>query len=317
MDYRHGGRDGSVDRLQALTSLAARQHSVFSRSQATAAGVTVRMIDRRLASGQWLGVHRGVYRLVGAPVTWHQRVMAACLAAGTGAAASHVTSAALWGIDGFGRDRVEVSVPGPMHLVASAKVHRSRRMAPGEVTEVDGIPVTTVARTLIDLASAASDDNLEATLDWALREQRTTVSHLRRRLATLGSQGRAGTRRLQTLLDDRACGGVFESRYETRLAQTLGAAGLPEPVRQFRLYDRAGVFVARFDLALPDARIAFEYDSYRHHFGRRAWRNDVGRYNRAAAEGWLVFVFTADDLADPSYPLAASALRAYRARGAA
>jgi very-short-patch-repair endonuclease len=71
-------------------------------------------------------------------------------------------------------------------------------------------------------------------------------------------------------------------------------------VRQYELFDAAGLLVARFDLADPPARVAVELDSYRHHSGRQAWRRDQGRHNRATALGWLVFYATEDDLHGPA-----------------
>lgn len=73
------------------------------------------------------------------------------------------------------------------------------------------------------------------------------------------------------------------------MSSLIEAAGMPKPRRQHRLVGSDGRPVARFDLALPEARIAFEFESYRHHFGRQAWRRDIGRNNGAAAEGWIVF----------------------------
>lgn len=307
-------RCGEAEPERRLTSVAARQYSVFTRREAVTAGMTGRMIGWRLTNGRWTEVHRGVYRFAGAPVTWHQRVMAACLAAGPDAVASHRSAAALWSMDGFEAGPVEVTSPVTPRVVGGASIHRSRSLKGADITRTLGIPVTTVARTLIDLASSVGDEDLEAALDWALREQRTTVAYLRRRLAALGSRGREGTARLRALLDDRERNGTFDSRPEARTSKLLVAAGLPPPVRQFRLVDDDGVLVARFDLSLPPARIAFEFESYRHHYGRQAWRRDVGRNNHAAAHGWLVFRVTEDDLTDPHSTLFARVTLAYALR---
>src|SRR5205807_1777024 len=110
-------------------------------------------------------VHPGVYRLPGAPVTWKQKVMAAVLAAGPGAVASHKTAAALWGLAGFPPREVEVTLP---HGKYRPGCHQSRSLERVDVTTIDGIPVTRVARTLVDLAGAVSDARLEDAIDDAL-----------------------------------------------------------------------------------------------------------------------------------------------------
>jgi hypothetical protein len=102
---------------------------------------------------------------------------------------------------------------------------------------------------------------------------------------------------------------VASHRAAGALAWRLVAAGLCEPVRQYELWHE-GELVARFDLAWPEARIAVEFQSYRHHFGRRAWRRDAGRANGAAAQGWRVFMATEEDLREGRRTLAPELARA-------
>jgi predicted transcriptional regulator of viral defense system len=92
--------------------LAATQHGVVSAAQCRELGVTHSTVDRRVSAGAWIREGPGVYRMAGAPRTWHGRVMAAVLAAGPDALASHRTAAHLWGLDGFqAPGRVDVTVP--------------------------------------------------------------------------------------------------------------------------------------------------------------------------------------------------------------
>ena len=95
------------------------------------------------------------------------------------------------------------------------------------------------------------------------------------------------------------------------MARLLVAAGLPNPVRQYELRDDGGDLLARFDLAYPSARIGIEFQSYRHHFGRQAWRRDQVRANSAMAQGWLVFAVTEDEVRCGSL---AAVICAYRSR---
>ena len=298
MNHRHGGQTQTV-------RLFATQHGVVSRAQVLAAGITPRMIDRRLQGGEWRRVHPGVYALTSAPTTWHHRVMAASLA--TSGLASHRSAARLWGLDLPGEDRVDVTIEGTARVSArGVRVHRTRAFEPADRATVEGIACTSVARTLLDLASVLPADELEAALDSALRERLTAVAYLERRLQT---KGRRGGETLRRLLSDRTGERPSESRREAELCRLLVAAGLPRPVRQFELR-HGNTLLARFDLAWPDAQIAVEFQSYRHHFGRQAWRRDVARANRVTAAGWIVLMATEDDVRDGVRALVANIRRA-------
>ena len=103
----------------ALAAVTARQHGVFSAGQAIELGLTWRRIHAGAAAGRWVRLHGGVYRIAGAPHTWHTGVLAACF--GGDAIASHRSAAVLWGLDGFRLGRVEVTrrqsaVPVGQHL---------------------------------------------------------------------------------------------------------------------------------------------------------------------------------------------------------
>ncbi len=102
MDTTGGCRDGAE---AAVAALACRQHGVFSCRQATDVGFTAKMRQVRLANGRWETLHPAVYRLAGTPATWHQGLMAACLAAGPGAVASHRSAGTLWRLDGLDPSR--------------------------------------------------------------------------------------------------------------------------------------------------------------------------------------------------------------------
>ncbi len=285
-DYRRGTQSASE------ATIFASQHGVIAREQALALGLTAPQIHRRLEAGRWIAVHRGVYRSADVPFGWHGRVLAACLAFGPGALASHRAAGALWGLDGCERPPVEVTWPGTgSKRLAGAILHRTRVLPRADRAEREGVPATRPARTLVDLAAVLEHERLEAALDSALRDGLLTVAYLEGRLAALGTHGRHGAEALRAMLGERRDGRPAESRWECRLARDLVAAGLPQPVRQFELCD-GGRVAARFDLAYPGRRIGIEYESYRHHHGRQAWRRDQARHNRATALGWLVFHLT-------------------------
>lgn len=298
-------RFGRLSRAEAVMALGMSQHGVVERSQLAQLGFTDRMISTRLRSGLWVRVHAGVYRLSAAPDTWRSRCMAACLALDGKAVVSHKAAGALWVLDGCAEGRVEVTAPGTGgREVKGVAVHRTRELPPVDRTELDGISVTRPARTLIDLAAVLDEAALEAALDSALREHLVTPAYVMRRLGALGTKGRQGVAVLWQLVEERRRGRPADSRRENDVLRALVAAGLPKPVRQ-HAFD--GV---RFDLAYPDQRIAVEFDSYRHHYGRQSWRRDTARHNGATAAGWLVFHLTEGDGVE-------AVVQAYRARVAA
>lgn len=278
----------------------------------------------RMSSGRWLEILPGVYRIAGTPRSWPQDLMAVCLWGGAGTAASHRAAAALWELEGFREGILECSTDrrirrGELDLV----IHRAtlRRF---EVTSRGRIPVTTPARTLLDLGSVASPDAVERALEDALRKRLTTVSRLTSALERSGGRGRRGTGVLKRLLDPRGSDqAALESALELELRRLLKKARLPEPVRQFEIRDGDSL-IARVDFAYPELRLAIEADGYRYHSGRSAWQRDVSRRNQIVMQGWRVVNFTSEDLrrrpleaiaqirralADPSFALTSGKTR--------
>jgi predicted transcriptional regulator of viral defense system len=161
----------AVDADRRLMRLAARdQHGVFTIDQARWAGLSPAQIKHRLASGTWVGVFTGCYRAAGAPLTWRGQLLAACWAAANGAVASHRSAAAVWELPGGRETPAEITCarwlrgrhPGVI-------VHETKAMYRGDLAIRDGIPVTSVERTLLDLAAVSGDATIEMALDAAAR----------------------------------------------------------------------------------------------------------------------------------------------------
>ena len=135
-----------------VASHAARQHALVTSVQAAACGGTRPMLEHRVAAGRWRKVGPGVYRLAGAPVTWPSQLLAAVLAAGPGAMGSHRSAGFSWELDGCRPGAPEIVVPrGRRARLAGVRVHESTDIGLVTPRIVDGIPVTPVARTLLDL----------------------------------------------------------------------------------------------------------------------------------------------------------------------
>jgi very-short-patch-repair endonuclease len=279
--------------------LVAAQHGVFTRLQAIETGLTEGMVRGRLAAGRWDRLHPGVYRLTGSPPTWRQHVMAVCLAWGPGSVISHRTAAALWRLAGFEQGLVELIVLRSRRRALPGIVHRPNALAPVDIATLDAIPLTSPARTLLDLAGVVPRDMVEEALDDALRRKLVSMSRLRWRLRETAGMGTPGAATIKALLDIRATDGVVpQSVFETKLLRALRAAGLPKPLIQHEVRDR-GRLVGVVDFAYPDARLAIEAEGYRWHSGRGRFERDLARRNALTALDWRVIHVSWGDLAAP------------------
>jgi very-short-patch-repair endonuclease len=288
-----------VETDRIIASLASEQHSVVTRPQLLAAGVSPRAIELRLTAGGLVAMHAGVYRPAGHPRSWTQSLMAAALAGGPSAVVSHRGAAYLLGMPGI-EPRAEISVAPPRTpRLRSVLVHRAATLGPPDVSACEGIACTRPARTVIDLAGILAPPVLEVALDDLLSRRLITVDYMRRRLDALGRQGRRGAGTLFDLLADRADGRPrTTSEFERRLLATLRRAGVPLPRTQFEVALPGGRVVV-LDYAYPDELVALEADSYRHHSSRTDWGRDRVRNRLLTAIGWRILPVTWDDLADP------------------
>lgn len=282
---------------QAIAKLAAAQYGLFSREQAQRLGASPRMIERRLASMDWERLHRSVYGLTGYRPSWRRSLLAACLAFGVDASASHGSAWGLWRFPGMLEGALDLIVPGRSPRGrAGVRVHRAG-LRPADRTVIDAIPVTSATRTLFDMATFAPRDLVEEAVDDALRRRLTSIARLRWQLESSGGSGIAGTRMLREILLARGnqAGGA-ESVLETRLFRLLKRARIDGLVSQHEIMDAEGAFVARVDFAIPTERIAIEVDGYRWHSGRGRWERDLARRNRLTALGWQVLHVTSRDI---------------------
>jgi very-short-patch-repair endonuclease len=276
--------------------VASAQHGLLSRAQAHAIGLSKDSIYRRVQSGKWELVLPGVYRIAGSPPGWHQDLMAACLWAGRGAAASHRAAAALWKLDGFAPGITELSTTRNLTCRAPGiLMHRVNRLTPAETTVVSSIPVTTPTRTLFDLAGIVEQQLVEAALDDSLRRRLASLPRLRWAAREFGGHGRGGVSAMKQLLKERGPESPPGSRLETRLIRLLRDSRLPKPRRQYEIRE-GGKLIARVDLAYPEARLAIEADGYRYHSARSAWQHDRVRRNALTSRDWQVLHITWEDL---------------------
>jgi predicted transcriptional regulator of viral defense system len=150
-----------------LADLAARQHAVVTRSQLVALGFRDDAIACRVRAGWLVRVHRGVLAVGRQPLTLRGRLMAAACSAGEGAVLSHLSAAVLWNLLPERGPRIDVTVSSSARKGGRLVIVHRSALPEREVTIQNGIPVTTPARTLLDLAAVVSRRELERTLDEA------------------------------------------------------------------------------------------------------------------------------------------------------
>jgi len=276
-----------------LAARAEVQHGVVERRQALECGVTKSTLHRWVAQGRLVRVHAGVYRWRAAPMTWHQDLVAACLASGPGAVASHRSAATLWGLLS-GHDVVEVTVLRPQGPVpGGVVVHRSRDLASAHTTVRDAVPVTNPLRTLVDLGAVCSRWEVEDALDRGLVARRFTVAAVEWMRHELARPGRRGCGVLRTVLDDRALGAAApDGLLEPRMARLLRSYSLPPAVFQHPVPAAR----AKLDFAYPELRLGIEVDGYEVHGTPRAMTVDHQRHRRLVAAGWTLVRFTWHDV---------------------
>lgn len=281
-------------RDKALAALAERQFGVFIREQAFSIGFTPAAIKKRLSRGTWTLADHNVYRVSGTPETWHQRLIAACLAGP--AVASHRAAGRLWDFPGMTGDLVEVTALRHRRRKPNDVTwHESYHLTDRDVARVEGIPVTRPIRTFVDLGAVLSPDELETVLNEGIRRNLLSVSSIWRRLEAFGPlrRGNATVRAvLHRHVPERR---PPESVLETRFLQLVRSAGLPEPVPQFqvKLVDGA---VVRLDFAYPQLKVAIELDGSLYHSGVAKKKRDRQRDNQLGTIGWRVLRFDWDDV---------------------
>jgi len=290
-----------------LLAHASSQFGLFTRSQAHRVGVSDRALQRRVRNGLIEQLPRGVYRIVGTPGSWEQRVLSACLAGGEQCVASHRCAAALHGFDGNRREIVEVTVPRHIRYKSrAAVVHQSLDLAPGDCTMLGPIPVTTPARTLIDLGAVTGWERVEEMFDGAERDSIVVDAVVSRRHAEVRRQGRNGVGPMAVVLEGR---GGQPPKYviERRFLRILERADLPRPECQYPIELPSGRTIYT-DAAHVAPKLAWELDGHGAHATRRQRAADHARANEIEDLGWQLRRFTYEQVMhDPA--LVARAVR--------
>jgi very-short-patch-repair endonuclease len=306
-----GGKPQTRPTDGEIAALARRQHGVFSRTQLVALGLGEDAIDARLGNGRLRRLHRGVYTTGHGHLPNEGWWLAAVMTVGEDAVLSHRSAAQLWGVarlsgGGFGWGRgglspIDVLAPNSTRSPAAIR-RRFCRLEPDEKATRRGIPVTTLARTLFDLAAEMSPDPFEATLRQAEYLHRFRLEELERLMAL--HPGRRGARTIKACL--RRLGyaptGRSRSKLEDRFATVLAGADLPRAELNVLLDIDGDVVEA--DCLWRKQRVIVELDGRDAHETRAAFESDRERDRRLQAAGWRVIRVTWRQLDDPAAVLA-------------
>lgn len=241
-----------------------------------------------------------MFRFIGTPLLWQQRMRAACLAGGDGVIVSHRAAAMLWELEGISGEIVEVSHPaGTRPRLVGVVTHRAGLLVSLGNVRRRGMPVSSVARTLMELSAVVRFDVMERALDDALRRRLVTMEYLHRSLDHVLSRGVRGAPVMRMLLERRGDGGAVPGSFtEAEVIRTLVAHGLPAAHRQYEVRGADGRLLGRVDLAYPDARVAVEIDTYQYHSSRNDWSRDQARANGLATAGWSILRVTPEMVRD-------------------
>jgi hypothetical protein len=284
------GKLGQLERERAIAHIARAQHGVISAVQLAALGISRHSIRARLARGRLHLVHRGVYA-VGHPLlsergTW----MAAVLACGPDTVLSHRSAAALWGLRSAPAGDISVTSPRRASSRPGIRVHRVRELPGSEVSDVDAIPVTSVARTLLDLAGVVAPHALERACDQAEILRLFDLTSLHAVLAH--HPKRRGARALRRVLAEHTIGlAPTQSELESRLLTLCADHGLPMPECNVPVA-LPGAQKTTVDFLWRVERLVVETDGWETHRTRLAFERDRDRDARLALGGYRCIRFT-------------------------
>ncbi len=277
--------------VDAVQQVLARSGRIARRRDLLAAGLSRRALQRRVERGELRPLTPHLFTDVAQPSP-DEPLRAAVVA--LDGVVSHTSAALLWGLElartpeqptvTVGRDRSRATSDGV--------VVRRADLVDGDWSSRDGVRVTTVVRTVLDLCRTLPLAEAVAAADAALRLGLVRLVELRAALCALpAGRGRAAVARVLALVDPRS-GSVLESL----LRVLLHVHGIRPPRSQLVVRTRQGVRVGRVDFAWPDLRLVVEADGFAFHADRRAYRDDRRRSNALVLAGWRLLRFTWEDV---------------------
>jgi predicted transcriptional regulator of viral defense system len=271
-----------------LARIAGRQHGRVTLRQLEAIGIRGTSVKRRVASGRLVRVYPGVYAVGHVQQTREGCWIAAVMACGRGAVLSHLDAAALWGIYENRRRTIHVTTTRSARTLPGIKVHRARKLDPADVTVKDGIPVTTVARTLIDLTDLLPSDRILRAMREAeylkLLDLDTLIAAVER------ANGRKRLNELKKAIERHTPGQIVREELEHVFQELVHRGGLKQPLTNVKVRTRRRTYTV--DCLWPDEGVAVELDGRAAHVRAAAFEEDRARDAALTAIGLRPLRFT-------------------------
>ena len=293
-----------------IAELAAEQHGVVSREQLRACGLSDRGIADRVRAGRLHRIHRGVYAVGHKRLSREGRLMAAALACGPGAVLSHATAASIWNLRPTNASKIDITIPSAKGRRGPANIRLRRR--PGllatDVTRKSNLPITTPARTLLDLAATIRAPALNRALEQAEKLELLDMTPIAELLER--ERGRPGAPALTRAIEQYAPEPT-RSDLEADLLALCATHGLPRPS------PNTWIEGYEVDAHWPGTLLVAELDSRRHHHTTAAFERDRLRDAALAAAGYTVMRFTFRRIQSDAAGVARDLRKALNARSAA
>jgi hypothetical protein len=288
----------TIDR--GVAELAVRQGGAFSQAQARTLGASASLVRRRREDGRWRRVAPAVYVVAGAPATEVQRRWIVRLSLGEVVSISHEWAGRVVGLPAMPADVWSVTLPPGDHRRRRGWVVHQQRLDPVDRLLIDGIAVTTVPRTICDLATVIAPARLRVVVDAAKFDLGCSFTAMGEALLRVGTVGRPGASSLVRVLDERGPGrDVARTALEAKLDEVLSLAGLAHGSAEHPL-PGAGRRHGLVDRAFPEAKLVVEADGRRWHARMAAMATDRERDFEAARVGWQTLRLMHEHLAaDP------------------
>lgn len=270
-----------------VARIAARQHGVVTLRQLRTQGIGTSAINHRVRCGRLHRLHRGIFAVGHDRLTRKGHWLAAVFAYGDGAALSHVSGAALWEVRHTAATRIHVTVPTAAGIRPRAGIalHRTRALRPADIEKVDGIPVTSVARTLLDLSGMLAPGPLERAVEQSLTLRLFDLADVRAQIDAGRTRPGAGAleRIVATIHDEPP---LTRSELEALMRDLCDEHGLARP--------RVNTIVEgeEVDFSWSAQRLIVETDGRRFHGTRSAFERDRARDARLTVLGYRVVRFT-------------------------
>jgi len=274
-----------------IAELAEHQHGAVALRQLEALGLSATAVHKRAARGYLHRVHRGVYAVGRPGLNANGRLMAAILAYGPDAVASHRSAAGLWGLRPDNRPNVEISVPRKgLRSRRGIDVHRPRNLTAEDVGVERGIPVTTLARTLVDLGDVVNRRAVETAVEQAEVLRLFDLGALESAIRRTGpTRGRA---LIASVLEELTGPTLTESELEEAFLAIVRGAGIEDPEVNASITLRDGT-PARIDFLWRERRLAVETDGHAFHRTRQSRERDARRDQLLGLAGIESIRFTA------------------------